>query len=90
MTNIEEPVTQEIEMQSDSDSYKCADSGSDGENGCVGTHSPPLAQRKSARPRKVPAKYGGFILDALKQLSVILENKFLGKEYTEHSSELCV
>ena len=70
---IEEPVAQEIEMQSDSDSYKSADSGSDGEDGRVGTHSPPLAQRKSVRQRKLPAKYDGFIIGPLKQLSVILE-----------------
>ena len=37
---IEEPVAQEIERQSDSDSYRSADSGSDGEDGRVGTHSP--------------------------------------------------
>ena len=70
---IEEPVAQEIERQSDSDSYKSADSGSDGSDGRVGTHSPPLAQRKSARQRKLPAKYDGFIIGPLKQLSVILE-----------------
>ena len=70
---IEEPIAQEIEKQSDSDSYKSADSGSDGEDGCVGIHSPPLAQRKSARQRKLPAKYDGFIIGPLKQLSVILE-----------------
>ena len=49
---IEEPVAQEIERQSDSDSYNSADSGSDGEDGHVGTHSLPLAQRKSARKKK--------------------------------------
>ena len=87
---IEEPVTQEIERQLDSDSYKSADSGSDGEDGCVGTHSPPLAQRKSARQRKLPAKYDGFIIGPLKQLSVILENKFLGQVYTEHYTQMCV
>ena len=87
---IEEPVAQEIERQSDSDSYKSADSGSDGEDGRVGTHSPPLAQRKSARQRKLPAKYDGFIIVPLKQLSMILENKFLGNMHTEHYSQLCV
>ena len=46
---IEEPVAQEIERQSDSDSYNSADSGSDGDDAHVGTHSPLLAQRKSAR-----------------------------------------
>ena len=86
----EEPVAQEIERQLDSDSYRSADSGSDGENGCVGTHSPPLAQRKSARQRKLPAKYDGFIIGPLKQLSVILENKFLGQVYTEHYTQMCV
>ena len=70
VVTIEEPVAQEIE---DSDSDKSADSGSDGENGHVGTLSPPLAQRKSARQRKLPAKYDGFIIGPLKQLSVILE-----------------
>ena len=87
---IEEPVAQEIERQSDSDSYKSADNGSDGENWCVFTHSPPLALRKSAKQRKVPAKFDGFIIGLLKQLSTILENKFLGNEYTEHSSQLCL
>ena len=86
----EEPVAQEIERQLDSYSYRSADSGSDGENGCVGTHSPPLAQRKSARQRKLPAKYDGFIISPLKQLSVILENKFLGQVYTEHYTQMCV
>ena len=63
---IEEPVAQEIERQSDSDSYKSADSDSDGEDGHAGTHSPPLSQRKSARQRKLPAKYDGFIIGPLK------------------------
>ena len=87
---IEEPVAQEIERQSDSDSYRSADSGSDGEDGRVGTHSPPLAQRKSARQRKLPARYDGFILGPLKQLSAILEKNFLGEVYTEHYSQLVV
>ena len=87
---IEELVAQEIERQSDSDSYRSADSGSDGEDGRVGTHSPPLAQRKSARQRKLPAKYDGFILGPLKQLSAILEKNFLGEVYTEHYSQLVV
>ena len=87
---IEEPVAQEIERQSDSDSNKSADSGSDGEDGRVGTHSPPLAQRKSARQRKLPAKYDGFILSPLKQLSAIFEKNFLGEVHTEHYSQLCV
>ena len=87
---IEEPVAQEIERQSDSDSYKSADSGSDGSDGRVGTHSPPLAQRKSARERKLPAKYDGFIIGPLKQLSTILENTFLGEVYTEHYAQMCV
>ena len=59
----EEPVAQEIERQSDSD----------GEDRCVGTYSPLLAQGKSVRQRKLPAKYDGFIIGPLKQLSVILE-----------------
>ena len=84
---IEEPVAQEIERQSDSDSYKSADSGSDGG---VSTHSPPLALRRSARQRKLPDKYDGFIIGPLKQLSVILENKFPGKVYTEHYAQVCV
>ena len=87
---IEEPMAQEIERQSDSDSNKSADSGSDGEDGRVGTHSPPLAQRRSARQRKLPAKYDGFIISPLKQLSAILENKFLGQMYTEHYAQMCV
>ena len=87
---IEELVAQEIERQTDSDSYNSADSGSDGEDGHVGTHSPPLAQRKSARERKLPAKYDGFIIGPLKQLSAILENKFLGQVYTEHYAQMCV
>ena len=53
---IEEPVTQEIERQSDSDSYKSADSGSDGEDGRVGTQSPPLAQRKVSQTKKTACK----------------------------------
>ena len=87
---IEEPVAQEIERQSDSDSYKSADSGSDGEDGCVGTHSPPLALRRSARQRRLPDKYDGFIIGPLKQLSAILENTFLGEVYTEHYAQMCV
>ena len=53
----DKPVAQEIENQSDSNSYKSADSGSDDEDGHVSTHSPPLAIRKSASQRKLPAKY---------------------------------
>ena len=53
----DKPVAQEIENQSDSNSYKSADSGSDDEDGHVSTHSPPLATRKSASQRKLPAKY---------------------------------
>ena len=87
---IEEPVGQEIERQPDSDSYKSADSGSDGSDGHVGTHSPPLTQRKSARQRKLPAKYDGFIIGPLRQLSAILENKSLGEVYTEHYAQMCV
>ena len=71
---IEEPVAQEIERQLDSDSYKSTDSGSDSEDGRVGTHSPPQALRRLARQRKLPDKYDGFIIGPLKQLSVILEN----------------
>ena len=88
--NIDEPMAQEIEKQSDTDLNKSADSGSDGEDGHVGTHSPPLAQRRSARQRELPAKYDGFIIVPLKQLSAILENKFLGQVYTEHSAQMCV
>ena len=87
---IEEPEAQEIDRQSDTDSYKSADSGSDGEDGRVGTHSPPLALRRSARERKLPAKYDGFIIGPLKQLSAMIENRFLGKVYGEHSSQMCV
>ena len=87
---IKEPVAQEIERQSDPDSYKSADSGSDGEDGCVSTHSTPLALRRSARQRKLPDKYDGFIIGPLRQLSVILENKFLGEVYTEHYAQMCV
>ena len=87
---IEEPVAQEIERQSDSDLYKSANSDSDGEDGHAGTHSPSLAQRKSARQRKLPAKYDGFIIGPLKQLSAILGNKFLGQVYTEHYAQMCV
>ena len=85
---IDEPVAQEIERQSNS--YKSAGSGLDGSDGHVGTHSPPLAQRRLARQRKLPAKYDGFIIGPLKQLSAILEKKFLGEVYTEHYSQLCV
>ena len=85
---IEEPVAQVIERQSDSD--KPADSGSDGEDGRVGTHSPPLALRRSARQRKLPDKYDGFIIGPLKQLSAIMENTFLGEVYTEHYAQMCV
>ena len=87
---IEEPVAQVIERQSDSDLYKSADSCSDGSDGYVGTHSPPLALRRSARQRKLPAKYDGFIINPLKQLSAILENTFLGEVYTEHYAQMCV
>ena len=42
------------------------------------------------RQRKLPAKYDGFIIGPLRQLSVILENKFLGEVYTEHYAQMCV
>ena len=42
------PEVLEIERQSDSDLFRSADSSLDGEDGCVGTHSPPLALRRSA------------------------------------------
>ena len=84
------PEAQEIDRQSDSESYRSVDSGSDGEDGCVGTHSPPLAIRKSARERKLPAKYDGFIIGPLRQLSAIFEKQFLGKVYREQSSQMCI
>ena len=88
---IEEWVAQEIERQLDSDSYKSADSGSDGEDRHVGTHSPPLAQRKSATQRKFPVKYDRFIIGPLRQLSVILENKVIRRRvYKTLCPNMCV
>ena len=87
---IEEPEAQEIDRHSDTDSYKSADSGSDGKDWRVGTHSPPLALRRSARERKLPAKYDGFIIGPLKQLRAMIENKLLGKVNRERSSQMCV
>ena len=84
------PEAQEIDRQSDSDSFRSVDSGSDGEDGRVGTHSPPLAIRKSTREKKLPAKYDGFIIGPLRQLSVIFEKQFLGKVYREQSSQMCI
>ena len=84
------PEAQVIERQSDSDSFRSADSGSDGEDGRVGTHSPPLALRRSTREKKLPAKYDGFIIGPLRQLSAVLESKFLGKVYREQSSQMCI
>ena len=84
------PEAQEIDSQSDSDLFQSVDSGSDGEDGCVGTHSPPLAIRKSTRERKLPAKYDGFIIGPLRQLSAIFEKQFLGKVYREQSSQMCI
>ena len=91
LDNIE-PPNQEIDRQSDSDSnsFESADSGPDGEDGRVGTHSTPLAQRKPTRQRKLPAKYDGFVIGKLKQLTTILENKLLGKVYTRNTSQLYV
>ena len=90
--DTDEPTNQEIDRQSDSDSssFELADSGSDGEDGRVGTHSTPLAQRKPTRLRQLPAKFDGFILSSLKQLTTLLEDKFLGKVYTSNTSQLCV
>ena len=84
------PEAQEIDRQSDSDSFRSVDSGSDGEDGRVGTHSPPLALRRSTREKKLPAKYDGFIIGPLRQLSAILEKQFLGKVYREQSSQMCI
>ena len=84
------PEAQEIDRRSDSGSFRSVDSGSDGEDGHVGAHSPPLAIRRSTREKKLPAKYDGFIIGPLRQLSVILENKFLGKVYREQSSQMCI
>ena len=84
------PEAQVIERQSDSDSFQSADSGSDGEDGHVGTHSPPLALRRSTREKKLPAKYDGFIIGPLRQVSAVLESKFLGKVYREQSSQMCI
>ena len=84
------PEAQEIDRQSDSDSFRSVDSGSDGEDGRVGTHFPPLALRRSTREKKLPAKYDRFIIGPLRQLSAILENQFLGKVYREQSSQMCI
>ena len=91
--NINEPSEQEINRQSDSDSnsYQSADNGSDGEGGQGDIHSTPLSQRKSARERKLPKKYDGFILGPMKQLNAILENHLLGRVFTSsNSSQICV
>ena len=50
------PEAQEIDRQSDSDSFRSVDSGSDGADGHVGTHSPPLALRRSTREKKLPCQ----------------------------------
>ena len=88
--NINEPSEQEIDRQSDSDSNSCqsADNGSDGEEGQGVIHSTPMAQRKSARERKLPKKYDGFILGPMKQLNAILENHLLGRVFTSSNNYL--
>ena len=48
---IDEAEAQEIESQSDSDSFQSTDSGSDGEDGHFSSHSPPLALIPSAKER---------------------------------------
>ena len=71
--NINEPLEQEIDRQSESDSnsYQPADNISDGKEEQGDIHSTPLAQRKSAHERKLPKKYNGFILGLIKQLNAI-------------------
>ena len=91
--HIDEPSEQEIDRQSDSDSNSCqsADNGSDGEEGQGVIHSTPLAQRKSARERKFPKKYDGFILGPMKQLNAILENHLLGRVFNANkNSQICI
>ena len=97
IVNINEPSEQEIDRQSDSDSNSCqsADNGSDGEEGRGVIHSTPLAQRKSARERKLPKKYDGFILGPMKQLNAILENHLLGRVFMptihlDNNSQICI
>ena len=91
--NINEPLGQEIDRhsESDSNSYQSADNSSDGEDGQDDIHSTPLAQRKSAHERKLPKKYDGFILGPIKQLNAILDNHFLGRVFTSNkNSQICV
>ena len=92
VANINEPLEQEIDRQSESDSnsYQSADNSSDGEErGDI--HLTPLAQRKSACERKLPKKYDGFILGPIKQLNAILENHLLGRVFTSNkNSQICV
>ena len=91
--NINEPSEQEIDRQSDSDSNSCqsADNGSDGEEGQGVIHSKTLAQRKSARERKLPKKYDGFILGPMKQLNAILKNHLFGRVFnSSNNSQICV
>ena len=93
VANTNEPLEQEIDRQSESDSnsYQSADNGSDGEDGQGDSHSTPLAQRKSACERKLPKKYDGFILGPMKQLNAILENQLLGRVFTSNkNSQICV
>ena len=93
VANINEPLEQEIDRQSESDSnsYQSADNSSDGEEEQGDIHSTPLAQRKSACERKLPKKYDGFILGPIKQLNAILENHLLGRVFTSNkNSQICV
>ena len=93
IANINEPLEQEIDRQSESDSnsYQSADNSSDGEEEQGDIHSTPLAQRKSAHERKLPKKYDGFILGPIKQLNAILENHLLGRVFTSNkNSQICV
>ena len=93
VANINEPLEQEIDRQSESDSnsHQSADNSSDGEDEQGDIHSTPLAQRKSARERKLPKKYDGFILGPIKQLNAILDNHFCNvNDYLSVMKTLCI
>ena len=92
VANIKEPLEQEIDRQSESDSnsYQSADNSSDGEEDQGDIHSTPPGPKK-AHERKLPKKYNGFILGPIKQLNAILENHLLGRVFTSNkNSEICV
>ena len=80
--DIVDPPEQEIDRHSDPDETPQSDESSSDEDGCVGTHSTPLALQKPVGEHNVPKQYDGFILGPLKQLDAILEKQFISRVYT--------